>query len=107
MSNHTASYFWDPDMSIPGHNSSLVYVHQTKVTGLHCEECGWSGGSFRRDLKKGEKAMKAAWTGHVAFVQAGGALTHGVASNVESGICKCVTCSIAWRGLQRESKITS
>ncbi|GIH07389.1 hypothetical protein Rhe02_54560 [Rhizocola hellebori] len=101
MSNHTASYFADPDMAIAGHNSSLVYVHQTKVTGLHCEDCGWYGGSFRRDFKIGEKDMRKAWAKHVAFVQEGGVIEHELASNVGEGICLCTRCSLPWRAQRR------
>jgi len=95
MTNHTATDYHDPAMAIPGHNSTLVYVHETKVTGLHCEDCRWYGGSFKG--RWAEKHTAEAWQAHVEFVQAGGVIEHGIAANVDAGTCKCVSCMIPWR----------
>jgi hypothetical protein len=101
MSNHTASYYHDPDMAIPGHMSGLVYVHQTKMIGLHCggeqeDGCGWFGGSFHPGRWR-EKHMREAWQRHVDLMTAGGVIEHGRASNVDKKVCQCGRCMIAWR----------
>lgn len=100
MGNHTVSYYHDPAMAIPGHNSHLVYVQETRETGLHCggelAGCGWFAGDVRRG-RWFEKHLGEAWQRHVDFVQAGGVVRHGRPANVDEGICHCVSCKIVAR----------
>lgn len=104
MVNHHSTTYADPDLAIPGHNAALVFVlvfvHETRVTGLHCDDCGWYGGSFKPG-RWSEKHMAEAWAKHAEYVQAGGVIEHGKAANVDEGICKCVRCSIEWREQRR------
>jgi hypothetical protein len=102
MSNHTTSTSHDSTMAIPGHNSHLVHVHETRETGLHCggelDGCGWYAGSgVGRRERWAEKHMRDAWQRHVDFVQAGGVIRHGRAANVDEGVCHCASCAIVSR----------
>lgn len=68
MTDHTVTESHDPALSIPGHHSLLVYVHETKSTGLHCDGCpDWYGGRFKG--RWAEKQMAEAWARHVADVK--------------------------------------
>lgn len=106
MGSHTRTDFHgNPDEfpPVPGHTSLLAYIEQTRIYGLHCHDdanadggCGWSGGSFRPDRWR-DKHMSEAWAKHLEFVNAGGVIEHGKASNVTDRICDCVNCSIAHR----------
>lgn len=102
MSDHTAHDYHDPEMATPGHNSLIVYVHQTRQTGLHCDDCGWFAGSrVGRPGRWREKHMREAWDRHIAHAATGAVLVHGTAANVTEKVCHCVTCMIAYRQEQR------
>lgn len=81
-----------------GHRPSAVFVHQTRELGLHCDECGWYGGSFR-DKSGRDERITAKWQTHIDYVANGSVIEHGRYSNVDKGICKCVRCMIAWRSV--------
>ncbi|HEY1394987.1 hypothetical protein [Roseateles sp.] len=100
MSNHTSHELVDTEHSVPGHTFTVVYVHQTRSMGLHCEEDGWFGGSFRPDRWR-DKHMTEAWQKHLDHAATGAVIEHGRAENVTEKICVCVTCSIAWRQVNR------
>lgn len=82
-----------------GHRPSAVFVHQTRDLGLHCDGCRWSGGSFRDRAGRDER-IAAKWQAHLDRVATGAVIKHGKPANVDQGICKCVTCMIAWRKVQ-------
>ena len=96
MGNHTRVDSTDPALSVPGHTAHTVYIIETRQIGLHCDEDGWFGGSFRPDRWR-EKHMREAWDRHVAHAATGAVIKHGLASNVAEKICVCVSCSIASR----------
>lgn len=102
MGYQTVTDYHDDRMAVPGHNSNIVFVHQTKESGLHCHDCQWSDGVTYKLTKKDERRMRASWRRHAAFVQGGGVIEHGRPSNVDSGICSCVRCAFEWRMAQRE-----
>jgi len=80
MTNYTATETHDPALAIPGHNSLLVYVHETKSTGLHCDGCpDWYGGRFKG--RWAEKRMAEAWARHVTDVRAEEEPSRRVAGN--------------------------
>jgi hypothetical protein len=73
-----------------------MHTHQTGGRGLHCDEDGWFGGSFRPGRWR-EKNMRDAWQLHLAHAATGAVLVHGTAANVADKVCACVRCSIASR----------
>lgn len=104
MGDHHTTTYHDTTLAVFGHHSLIVYVHETKDRGLHCEDCGWYGGGFKGRWVG--RQMGKTWQKHADFVQAGGVVTHGRAANVEQDACRCVTCEIAWRGEQNARERT-
>jgi hypothetical protein len=99
MVNHHVTEVHDPSWkAVPGHSHVIVYVHETRCQGLHCEGdgCGWCGGSFRPG-RWTQQQMDRAWARHLQFVEAGGVIVHGRAGNVLESVCKCVSCLRAGR----------